>query len=258
MILELIQEKPPDKGFAIAAVIVSGFAVVFLLAFIAGILSLPTIHEGSTPEIIGYIITIILSGVSMVIGILLSIVGVILQLILAFSWKNAISTNIQNTEIVVKYIQKYLSEEKKALTDSILRKLSYIRLPIWPLWTYTILLVIAPSVGKNLLGIAGGILLFVGALAFLGIFLHFVFEATSTLSTTKKRLYEEILSEDWPSYPSIGQKSAVLVVIISILTASIYWLYILLRITEELSEFINKEQIVRFTLINRLKKQESS
>ena len=259
MILELIQEKPPDKGFAIASVIISAFAVVFLLTFVVGALSLPTIHEEKTLEIIGYAITWILSSISMVIGILLSIAGGILQVAVVFSWGNAIRTNIQNTEIILKYIEKDIPDEKKAVINSTLNEISQMKLSMWPFWLYIILIIAAISIGRNTLGITGGIILFVCSLVFLGIFLHLLLKTSSSLSKTKVELYRELLGEQWPPYLGIKKRNVFIIIILSVITASMYWLYTLLQITEELSDSINKEQILRFTLLNeRTKKQENS
>ncbi|MCS7232537.1 MAG: DUF4234 domain-containing protein [Synergistetes bacterium] len=91
------------------------------------------------------------------------------------------------------------------------------------------------------------------ALIFLAIYLHSLFSVSSDLSKFKNMIYFHLLGGIPFPIPEIRERNVIVVAILSIITLNIYWLYLLIKLTKEISNFINADMKIRKHLTETLK-----
>ncbi len=238
-ILTLLEERTPSKGLAISVVILGVLSTLFSISASLS-LRYAIMHF---PHVMSFYTPFGLIGIS----IILSLIAGLLQLLLLFSWNRAIKNNIENTKLLFQFIQGKISESKRESIILFLHKISQLEIATWAFWIYALFYTVALISGIGL-----KVLLNILAFIFLAIYLQSLFSVSFELSRLKSTAYSYFLGKP-ALITEIKGRNVIIVAILSIITFTIYWLYLLIKITYEISSFIEEDQRVRQGVLEAIK-----
>ncbi|MBC7240295.1 MAG: hypothetical protein H5T71_09375 [Chloroflexi bacterium] len=130
-----------------------------------------------------------------------------------------------------------------------LSRLSELELATWAFWAYTVIYIIS-----LISGIGFKIILNVIAFVFLAIYLQSLFSISSELSMLKNTAYSYFLERP-ALLPKVKERNIILVALFSVITFTLYWLYLMVKLTYELHDFIEEDKILRKHVITVLKRK---
>ncbi len=186
----------------------------------------------------GYYVTIII----------INFINMIFQFIVLKEWMDVLNRNIVNTQSMISTIKtEDLSVKSEIETASLELKNAMVK--GWPFWGY----MISYIVGILFIFEMGITVIFeVLALVFLLIYLYHIFSSSSAIYKTKSRLYSYLRNmkglPNVQDIPQITQRNIFLVVIFTIITAGIYWLYLIVKLSMEINEYVKNDEITRTQL----------
>ncbi len=192
-----------------------------------------------------------LSGLSYYyfITIVMGIILMILQLILLKQWMNVLNRNILNTQSLLASIKTDdVSVKSEIETASMEMKNEVI--PGWAFWGYIISYLL--TIVFSFIGYVAVIFAIVSLIFFL-IYLHEIFSTSSDLFKTKSRVYSYLKNmKGLPASEEImpvTRRNLFLVILLTIVTFGIYWLYLIIKLSYEINEYVKSDEIARVKFI---------
>ncbi|BBJ27721.1 hypothetical protein [Athalassotoga saccharophila] len=186
----------------------------------------------------GYYVTIMI----------INFINMIFQFIVLKEWMDVLNRNILNTQSMISTIKtEDLSVKSEIETASLELKNAMVK--GWPFWAYMISYII----GILFVFEMGVMALFeILAFIFLLIYLYHIFSSYSAIYKTKSRLYSYLRNmkglPNVQDVPQITQRNIFLVVIFTIITAGVYWLYLIVKLSLEINEYVKNDEITRTKL----------
>jgi len=71
-------------------------------------------------------------------------------------------------------------------------------------------------------------------------FLHFLFEAARHLQEEKVRLYRVLFDVEFR--PIIKERNVLTVLLLTLITFGVYWLYLIVELSKEINEFLDADE----------------
>ena len=246
LIENLMEEKAPSKGMAWSII---GLGILaFIISMIGGfmvsraVITVPNNPAAAMGAMAG-------GSSVMFAGGIIGLIAGILQILLLYSWNKAITTNIDNTKIIFQLAHDKIEDpEKKESLNAFLLKVSRLEVSTWAFWAYIILYIIGMFLGMGLKAVLN-----IAAFIFLAIYLQSVFTVSAELSKAKNTVYTYFLEKP-ALIPEVKKRNIILVVVLAIITFTIYWLYLLVKLTDEIREFVLTDQSVRRSVIDAVSK----
>ncbi|MBC7331772.1 MAG: hypothetical protein H5T91_05025 [Synergistetes bacterium] len=235
------EEESPNKILAILVAILGIFSLILPIkvSLLVGAFMMNYPHMIIPYGSLALIIT----------SVLLSTLTGVLQVFLFLSWNNAIRKNIENTKLLFQLSLETISNDKKESLKAFLSRLSELELATWAFWAYTVIYIIS-----LISGIGFKIILNVIAFVFLAIYLQSLFSISSELSMLKNTAYSYFLERP-ALLPKVKERNIILVALFSVITFTLYWLYLMVKLTYELHDFIEEDKILRKHVITVLKRK---
>jgi ABC-type multidrug transport system fused ATPase/permease subunit len=171
------------------------------------------------------------------------ILSAIFQLLVLYQWSRAINTNVTNTRDVFLNLKDHLEDPLRGEIGFFANRSEEFIVQTWPFWVYLVFYVIGLFTGVY--AIVFNILAFI----FLAVYLSSVFRSIGKLSDLKDRLYQYL--EDRYGVHLTGRvfrvprRSIALFIILSIITFTIYWLYLLVRLSSEINQYLSTDETLR-------------
>jgi len=245
LIGNLVEEKAPSKGMAWSVIALGILA--FIVSLIGGFAVSRGVMTAHTPaEAMGAVAG---GGSILIVGGVIGFIAGVLQIVVLYSWNKAITTNIDNTKMIFQLAHdKVEDSEKKENLNAFLLKVSRLEVSTWAFWAYIILYIIGMFMGmgfKTVLNIL--------AFIFLAIYLQSIFSVSSELSKAKNTVYTYFMEKP-ALIPEVKKRNIILVIVLSVITFTIYWLYLLVKLTDEIREFVLTDQTVRRSVIEAISK----
>ncbi|HOJ87803.1 MAG TPA: DUF4234 domain-containing protein [Pseudothermotoga sp.] len=239
MIPTLLSEKKVDKTLAILAVV---FSLLAGLVSAIGLWSVMVgIFEGfidgwrgygyGTGRIFGGFFITLISG-------LLGILAGIFTLIVLNQWSGVLNENIQNTKVLLSYLKQKVESEKQMNLSVLEGHLSTLNLNIWAYWVYLVFYVIS-----FLIPVASFVFSIL-AIVFLSVYLQSVFSVSKRLEEIKNAMYP-LLGISFPMMSYIKQRNVGIFILLTIVTLGIYWWYLLIKLSDEINQYIDADQKIR-------------
>lgn len=180
--------------------------------------------------------------------LVLGIVSAVFQLIVLKQWMDVLNNNINNTKKLFSAIRTDDISVKSEI-EAVSMELENEKIPGWPYWgyliAYVILYLFSFAVWPTM--IAG----LIGFIMFL-IFLHHIFSTSNSVYTKKARAYSYL--RNLKGYPQIDDISKItkrnlfLVIVLTVVTFGIYWLYLFIKLSAEINEFVKTDELARTKL----------
>lgn len=222
---------------AIMVVIFTLIGFVILMTTFGEIISVSSYQDFSTYIYIGsgYYVTILI----------INLINMIFQFIVLREWMMVLNKNILNTQDMLSSIKTEdlsLKSEIEAASLELKNEL----IPSWPFWGY----IFSYTIGILFIAEMGITFIFeILAFIFLLIYLYRIFVSASAIYKTKYRLYAYLRnSKGLPNVqdiPQITQRNIFLVVLLTVITIGIYWLYLIVKLSFEINEYVKNDEIVR-------------
>ncbi len=182
--------------------------------------------------------------------LILGIVTAILQLIVLKQIMDVLNNNIVHTRAMLANIQTDDLSIKSEI-EAAARELESESIPGWAFWGYVISYVVAmifsfvPPV-TTVFGLVGFV--------FFLIYLHQIFSTAASIYGVKNRVYSYLRNmKGLPQIEElrpIAKRNIFLVLILTIVTFGIYWLYLLVRLPTEVNEFVKSDEGIRARFVN--------
>lgn len=237
--LNLLEERVPSKTLSIVVVILGIFSTLFSITashVLKHLLIFP-------PRMVDLYTGLGLIGTS----IILNLITGVLQALLLFSWNKAIRNNIENTKILFQFSKEKVSDNRKESLELFLIKLSQLDIATWAFWIYLTIYVMTWMLGMGM-----RLILNVVSFIFLAIYLQSLFSISSELSKLKRTAYSLFLKTPAP-LPEIKPRNIIMVAFLAIVTFTLYWLYLIIKLTYEIANFIESDKSLRESVISALK-----
>ncbi|MDK2897209.1 MAG: hypothetical protein PWP04_1329 [Candidatus Atribacteria bacterium] len=176
-------------------------------------------------------------------AVVLGIVAGVLQLIVLYQWSKVINQNINHTKAVFSHIKDRLEDPLRGEIGFFLNRLEEFLVPTWPFWGYLLFFIISIFTGwfYFLFGLVGFI--------FLAIYLGSIFRSTNKVSDLKEKLYDYLEQRGTVKLERrvfrIPGRSLFLFIVLSLITFTIYWLYLLVKLTGEINQYVSQDEQVR-------------
>ncbi len=238
-ISRFLEEERVSMSLAVLAVVFVILAVVFTLA---GLISAATLQAGAAVGSLGLVV---------VFGVL----AAIFQFLVLYQWARAINRNVQNTKDVFQNLKERLEDPLRGEIGFFLNRAEEFAIQMWPFWLYLVFYLIGLFTGMY--GFVFNILAFI----FLAVYLHHIFRSTGKLSDLKDKLYQYL--EDRYSVRlggrvfRIPRRNIILFIILSIVTFAIYWLYLLIKLSGEINQYLATDEVLRKDVEEALSKVSS-
>ncbi|HEY8542568.1 MAG TPA: DUF4234 domain-containing protein [Pseudothermotoga sp.] len=239
MVPTLLSERKVNSSFAILAVVFS--IVASLVGMIGAANILRGMFEGFFGEGFGYgygyarmfggMFITLLSG-------LLGILAAIFTLIVLNQWSNTLNENIQNTKVLLSYLKQKVDADKQINLSVLEGHLSALNLNIWAYWVYMTFYIVSFIVPMASLVFA------ILAVVFLSIYLQSVFTVAKRLEEIKNAMYP-MLGISSPMLSYIKQRNVGIFILLVIVTIGIYWWYLLIKLSDEINQYIDADQKLR-------------
>lgn len=222
-----MEEDRVSTSMAILAVIFVVLAVVFALGAAA---------SAASGGIGGAFASM---GMVVVFGIL----GAIFQLIVLYQWSKSINTNVKNSQQFLSNVKEHAEDPLRGEVGFVLGRLEELMVPTWPFWVYLVLYLVSLFVGwfAFLLNLIGFI--------FLAVYLSYIFKTTNRLSDIKEKFYnylrgKEKITAQVEIY-RVPRRNIVLFIVLSVITFAIYWLYLLVKLSFEINQYLDSDARAR-------------
>ncbi len=116
--------------------------------------------------------------------------------------------------------------------------LSTLNLNIWAYWVYLVFYVIS-----FLIPVASFVFSIL-AIVFLSVYLQSVFSVSKRLEEIKNAMYP-LLGISFPMMSYIKQRNVGIFILLTIVTLGIYWWYLLIKLSDEINQYIDADQKIR-------------
>ncbi|MFN4191283.1 MAG: DUF4234 domain-containing protein [Pseudothermotoga sp.] len=235
----LLSEKKVNTTFAILAVIFS--IVAGFVGAIGALNMFRGMFEGFFDEGFryGYGYARMFGGMFItLISILLGVLAAIFTLIVLSQWSTTLNENIQNTKALLSYLKQKVETDKQINLGVIEGHLSALNLNLWAYWLYLVFYIISffvPTIS---------LVFTVLAIIFLSIYLQSVFTVAKRLEEIKNAMYP-MLGVSSPMLSYIKQRNVGVFILLTIVTFGIYWWYLLIKLSDEINQYIDADQKIR-------------
>ncbi|WP_041081145.1 DUF4234 domain-containing protein [Thermotoga profunda] len=239
MVPTLLSERKVNSSFAVLAVvfsIIAGFvgmigAANVLRGMFEGIFNGGFGHGYGYARMFGGMFITLISG-------LLGILAAIFTLIVLNQWSNTLNENIQNTKVLLSYLKQKVDADKQINLSVLEGHLSALNLNIWAYWVYMAFYIISFIVPMASFVFA------ILAVVFLSIYLQSVFTVAKRLEEIKNAMYP-MLGISSPMLSYIKQRNVGIFILLVIVTIGIYWWYLLIKLSDEINQYIDADQKLR-------------
>lgn len=227
IISQFLEEKKVSMVAAVLAVVFAIFSVIL------GLVSSFMLVSG---EIIGAL------G-SWVILAFFGLIGAILQAVVLYQWSAAVNQNLNNTRHIFSYLKERIEDPLRGEVGFFANRIEEFIIPTWPYWIYLAMYIVGLFTGWyiflfNLLGFI-----------FLAFYINNIFKATNKVSDLKNKVYSYLKDRKNAAIAGevyrIPQRNIIVFIILSVITASIYWLYILIKLSSEINNYIKSDEKIR-------------
>jgi hypothetical protein len=252
----LQNEKYINKGLAVTSVIL--IVVSICVVFIAGgalFLSVDYnilmqnfnhnemfgMHDGMSGMFQGWKILeyidanqLIGSFALFIIGGILLLLSQIFQIIVVYQWSRALNTNIDNTRYTFHQLKTKIEDKSKTEALNVMDMgLSNNKVQVWAYWIYFAMIIISYfSIGSlswiSLIGVI-----------FLAIYINSVFSVAKYLQDSKNRVYEYLNKRIYFTKSIIKDRNVGLFILFVIITFGIYWLYLIIKLSDEINNYLS-------------------
>lgn len=179
---------------------------------------------------------------------ILGIVTAILQFIVLKQWMDVLNGNIENTKKMFSGIQTDNMSVKSEIEAASV-ELDNEKIPGWAFWGYLIAYVIS-----SVFSFTVWITMIAGPIAFVMIliFLYHIFSTSNSVYAKKARAYSYL--RNLKGYPQIDgisritKRNLFLVIVLTVVTFGIYWLYLFIKLSTEINEFVKTDEEARTKL----------
>jgi hypothetical protein len=181
------------------------------------------------------------------IGFIFQIISSILSFIVLYQWSQAVKTNIQNTQIILDHIRENIQDDsKKNAIVALEARLKTIEIYDWAFWVYLICAII---------GYINWYVFFINLIGFvfLAIYLQNLFQACKKVQEAKNKVYQYVSSKLILNGEIIKDRNIGMFILLSIVTIGIYWYYILIKMSDEINEFLQWDIEARERVISEFK-----
>lgn len=226
-ISRFLEEDRVSMPLAVLAVVFVILAVIFVLA---GLVAAAQLQAGTA---IGSLALVALFG----------ILSAIFQLLVLYQWARAINRNITNTRDVFLNLKDRLEDPLRGEIGFFANRAEEFVVQTWPFWLYLVFYIIGLFTGVY------AILFNILAFIFLAVYLHHIFRSTGKLSDLKDKLYQYLEGKHGVRLGGqvfrIPRRSIILFIILSIITFTIYWLYLLVKLSSEINRYLSTDETLR-------------
>lgn len=235
----LLSEKKVNTTFAILAVvfsIVAGFvgaigAFNVLRGMFEGIFGEGYGYGHGYARMFGGMFITLISG-------LLGVLAAIFTLIVLSQWSSTLNENIQNTKALLGYLKQKVETDKQINLSVLEGHLSALNLNIWAYWLYLVFYIISFLVPM------ASFIFSILAIVFLSVYLQSVFTVARRLEEIKNAMYP-MLGISSPMLSYIKQRNVGIFILLVIVTFGIYWWYLLIKLSDEINQYIDADQKLR-------------
>jgi len=227
VISQFLEEKQVSMTVAVLAVI---FVILSVLLGIIGSLMLVT---GRVVGALGSWTVVALFGFA----------GAILQAVVLYQWSAAINQNLNNTRQLFSYLKERIEDPLRGEIGFFANRIEELIIPTWPYWVYLAMYVIGLFTGwyAFLLNLLGFI--------FLALYINNIFRSTSKVSDLKNKVYSYLKERKGATITGevyrIPRRNILVFIILSVITLSIYWLYLLVKLSSEINNYVKSDEKMR-------------
>jgi len=234
--VDLTVEKKVNVGLAVFGVILS-LVGSLIAASSMGMMSADFMERGMPMEMSYENIGLV------VFGSILGLVATIFLLIVYHQWSSVLNTNVTNTINIFEYL-KQKDPDKAPEYDAFLKSLRNIKVPSWPYWLFFISML--------LYWFLPYIVIFpILSIVFFLIHLHNVFAVADKLQELKGKAYRE-----FGNLPQginiIKTRNVLIVLLLTIVTLGIYWIYLIIKLSSEINSFIEVDKVARQAILSKV------
>lgn len=226
-ISRFLEEDRVSMPLAVLAVVFVILAVVFVIAGLVAMVQLQPVAAGGSIALVA----------------IFGILGAIFQLLVLYQWAQAINRNITNTREVFLNLKDRLEDPLRGEIGFFANRTEEFVVQTWPFWLYLIFYVVGLFTGTY------GILFNILAFIFLAVYLAFIFRSTGKLSDLKDRLYQYLEDKHGVRLGGrvfrIPRRNILLFIILSVITFTIYWLYLLVKLSSEINHYLSTDEALR-------------
>lgn len=174
---------------------------------------------------------------------LFGLIGLILQAIVLYQWSAVINQNLSNTQQMFLYLKERIEDPLRGEIGFFANRMEEFTIPTWPYWVYLAMYIISLFTGWyallfNLLGFI-----------FLAFYINNIFKSTSKVSNLKNKVYHYLKEEKGVSLSGevyrIPSRNIITFIILSVITLSIYWLYLLVKLSSEINNYVKSDEKMR-------------
>ncbi|MHC1569322.1 MAG: DUF4234 domain-containing protein, partial [Candidatus Syntropharchaeia archaeon] len=178
-----------------------------------------------------------------VFGSILGLVATIFLLIVYHQWSSVLNTNVTNTINIFEYL-KQKDPDKAPEYDAFLKSLRNIKVPSWPYWLFFISML--------LYWFLPYIVIFpILSIVFFLIHLHNVFAVADKLQELKGKAYREFGNLP-QGINTIKTRNVLIVLLLTIVTLGIYWIYLIIKLSSEINSFIEVDKVARQAILSKV------
>ena len=234
--IDLTVEKKVNVGLAVFGVILS-LVGSLVAASSMGMMSADFMERGMPMEMSYENIGLV------VFGSILGLVATIFLLIVYHQWSSVLNTNVTNTINIFEYL-KQKDPDKAPEYEAFLKSLRNIKVPSWPYWLFFISML--------LYWFLPYIVIFpILSIVFFLIHLHNVFAVADKLQELKGKAYRE-----FGNLPQginiIKTRNVLIVLLLTIVTLGIYWIYLIIKLSSEINSFIEVDKVARQAILSKV------
>ncbi len=234
--IDLTVEKKVNVGLAVFGVILS-LVGSLVAASSMGMMSADFMERGMPMEMSYENIGLV------VFGSILGLVATIFLLIVYHQWSSVLNTNVTNTINIFEYL-KQKDPDKAPEYDAFLKSLRNIKVPSWPYWLFFISML--------LYWFLPYIVIFpILSIVFFLIHLHNVFAVADKLQELKGKAYREFGNLP-QGINTIRTRNVLIVLLLTIVTLGIYWIYLIIKLSSEINSFIEVDKVARQAILSKV------
>lgn len=227
----VISQFLEEKGVSIVAAVLAVVFVILsvLLGFAGGLMFI----SGKVWGALSYWLMVACLGA----------IGAILQAVVLYQWSAAINQNLKNTQQTFSYLKERIEDPLRGEIGFFANRIEELIIPTWPYWVYLAMYVIGLFTGwyAFLLNLLGFI--------FLALYINNIFRSTSKVSDLKNKVYSYLKERKGAAITGevyrIPRRNIIVFIILSAITASIYWLYILVKLSSEINNYVKSDEKIR-------------
>ncbi len=249
-------EKYVSKGLAVSSIVLLILSLIMI--FIAGAFVLTSLDYNvivndfqqygnfSGWRIFDYvdINQIIVSVIILVVAGLFALLSQIFQIIIVYQWSRALNTNIENTRYTFHELKEKMSDKSKIEAfDIVDMRFSRNKVQVWAYWVYFVMLLVSYfSFGMYSWAALIGVI-------FLAIYIQSVFSIAKYLQEAKTQLYNFLGKNYLFNNRFIKDRNVGLFILFIIITFGIYWLYLIIKLSAEINDYLSWDIQTRESLL---------